>query len=884
MIVYFADRQLHVLGQASTDLPAGLLVIDDNKIEDIETGIATFEGTIPWTDDTRAECEQYIKAGNYVLRAKDEQYEAYTITEAELNTKERTAYFYAEDASLALLNEVAITYPFDDTEVSKTLTEYLTEFLSDTGFEIGRNEAENDTEESSEPFSEQTLTERLNELAQRFKYEISYSYALSADGFQIEKMYVNVYKKRGNDTGVKLFLNKDIDSITVKYNSDNLATSLLVYGPGKEELTGYTYESDENDFEVVEQYFSQDREQTHACLQSPSALNKWGRLVDGTPRHITKVFETESTEQAQMAEEAAKELSKCIEPDVNYECEIAGHLPDGVGIGDRVYIIDERGELYLKSRLIKIETSVSNNEQKVTFGEYLLQGNTVAAKVYDVSSKLDIIEDKIANGDFDGKDGEDGAYVVSIVTQYCLADGRSIPAGGDFDDLNPTPWSTEIPTYVAGKYYWTRTVTTMSDDTVIESAPTFALGIQASAEAEIAADNASSAASTAQSIANSALGLAQATDQHFWSDSTGAHISGSNYTEAVFGSSGIELYAQNVKRLGLTTSGVKIFHSDGATVLNDISSAGMVIKNSNGYTLANIGNPIYLYGSTDTTSYTKIDSTGMTVRVSGTDYAQFGTTVTLGATTGGHFIFGSDKINCYVSSAPSTIAGSIEPTYTSGSLSGRGISLVADYGTRHSICTVMAGSNDSGTLASFGYTSSATFKEGIQVIPGYVNIIGGGTPRLTVSSKVEVGVGTNVPFQNRNAYNNTSSSSARLTITDNYTFLKYASSSRRYKCEIEDLSNDDLDPTNLYNLRIVQFKYKPGYLEEGDHLEGKTVPGLIAEEVADVYPIAVDKNKDGYIENWDERFIIPPMLALIQDQKKMIDELTERIERLEVSA
>ncbi|MBR0085639.1 MAG: phage tail protein, partial [Lachnospiraceae bacterium] len=563
MIVYFADRQLHVLGQASTDLPAGLLVIDDNKIEDIETGIATFEGTIPWTDDTRAECEQYIKAGNYVLRAKDEQYEAYTITEAELNTKERTAYFYAEDASLALLNEVAITYPFDDTEVSKTLTEYLTEFLSDTGFEIGRNEAENDTEESSEPFSEQTLTERLNELAQRFKYEISYSYALSADGFQIEKMYVNVYKKRGNDTGVKLFLNKDIDSITVKYNSDNLATSLLVYGPGKEELTGYTYESDENDFEVVEQYFSQDREQTHACLQSPSALNKWGRLVDGTPRHITKVFETESTEQAQMAEEAAKELSKCIEPDVNYECEIAGHLPDGVGIGDRVYIIDERGELYLKSRLIKIETSVSNNEQKVTFGEYLLQGNTVAAKVYDVSSKLDIIEDKIANGDFDGKDGEDGAYVVSIVTQYCLADGRSIPAGGDFDDLNPTPWSTEIPTYVAGKYYWTRTVTTMSDDTVIESAPTFALGIQASAEAEIAADNASSAASTAQSIANSALGLAQATDQHFWSDSTGAHISGSNYTEAVFGSSGIELYAQNVKRLGLTTSGVKIFHSDG---------------------------------------------------------------------------------------------------------------------------------------------------------------------------------------------------------------------------------------------------------------------------------------------------------------------------------
>ena len=32
MIIYFADRALNILGQASTHLPEGLTVVDDEKI------------------------------------------------------------------------------------------------------------------------------------------------------------------------------------------------------------------------------------------------------------------------------------------------------------------------------------------------------------------------------------------------------------------------------------------------------------------------------------------------------------------------------------------------------------------------------------------------------------------------------------------------------------------------------------------------------------------------------------------------------------------------------------------------------------------------------------------------------------------------------------
>ena len=43
MIFYFADRHMNILGQASTNLPDGILVRDDKKVEEIDTGVATLE-------------------------------------------------------------------------------------------------------------------------------------------------------------------------------------------------------------------------------------------------------------------------------------------------------------------------------------------------------------------------------------------------------------------------------------------------------------------------------------------------------------------------------------------------------------------------------------------------------------------------------------------------------------------------------------------------------------------------------------------------------------------------------------------------------------------------------------------------------------------------
>ena len=107
-----------------------------------------------------------------------------------------------------------------------------------------------------------------------------------------------------------------------------------------------------------------------------------------------------------------------------------------------------------------------------------------------------------------------------------------------------------------------------------------------------------------------------------------------------------------------------------------------------------------------------------------------------------------------------------------------------------------------------------------------------------------------------------------------------SSSSERYKHDIAQL-DDERDPHKLLELKPKQFVYNEGHLLQYADMEGQTIPGFIAEDVEKVYPSAVIRDPDGNVESWDERRLIPGMLALIQEQQKRIDDLEARLARLE---
>ncbi len=147
-------------------------------------------------------------------------------------------------------------------------------------------------------------------------------------------------------------------------------------------------------------------------------------------------------------------------------------------------------------------------------------------------------------------------------------------------------------------------------------------------------------------------------------------------------------------------------------------------------------------------------------------------------------------------------------------------------------------------------------------------------------------ISTSSELQTTGAGTSSSAANCRLTTKSPKGTIRYgASSSARYKHDISGIEADYLAPELLYDLPVRQFIYNDGYLTDDDDRNGFYVPGLIAEEVAEFYPMAADLGEEEKtFENWNERYIIPPMLALIQQQKRQIDELTSRVSALEERA
>lgn len=383
MIVYFADRQLNILGQATTGLPGGLVLSNDRKTGDVETGVDVFECKINFDKDTRLQVEAWAEVGNYILLKSGNDTEFYTIIDSECNAKKQTMYIYVEDAGLDLLNEVVGEYEADK---AYPIAHYIEKFAYDSGFRIGINEVSKLTRKLSWD-GEQTVTARLASVATQFDgCEISYSFDIK--GLQIVNKYINIHKKRGSDDGVTLWLNKDIDNIITTKSIANIATALRATGGTPEDaenpitLRGYKY--DDGDF-----YIDGD------CLKSRNGLKKWSRYLnpnepnkkEGHEGHIVRLYSYDTTEQATLLAHTLTELKKLLEIEVNYEVDIM-KLPDNVRVGDRINIVDEAGELYLSTRILQLETSVADQTQKATLGEHLIRSSGIHQKVADLAAQF----------------------------------------------------------------------------------------------------------------------------------------------------------------------------------------------------------------------------------------------------------------------------------------------------------------------------------------------------------------------------------------------------------------------------------------------------------------------------------------------------------------
>ena len=160
-----------------------------------------------------------------------------------------------------------------------------------------------------------------------------------------------------------------------------------------------------------------------------------------------------------------------------------------------------------------------------------------------------------------------------------------------------------------------------------------------------------------------------------------------------------------------------------------------------------------------------------------------------------------------------------------------------------------------------GSSNIALGNDGVAGVNGMIRIGSGAHTKTFISAIREV---------------TTDIANAVTVVIDSAGQLGTVSSSRRYKKDVRNMADAS---RGLMDLRPVTFRYREAYSDGAKPIQY----GLIAEEVAEVYPDLVVYSEDGQPETVQYRKVNAMLLNEVQQQHRVILELLDRIERLERS-
>jgi hypothetical protein len=307
--------------------------------------------------------------------------------------------------------------------------------------------------------------------------------------------------------------------------------------------------------------------------------------------------------------------------------------------------------------------------------------------------------------------------------------------------------------------------------------------------------------------------------------------------------------------------------------------------NTNGGSNTAVG---YLALSDNTTGQSNlaIGAKALQNNTTGTSNMASGTYALTSNTTGGaNTASGCSVLNLNTVGSNNTAAGfgSMQANTTGNNNTSSGFQTLFDNAT---------GSNNtaSGYQALYACTSGSNniaigYEAGSAVTGASDNIDIGNTGTSTDSGTIRIGTaGTQTTaFIAGIRGVTTGSNNAIPVMVDSNGQLGTISSSRRYKEDIQDMGDSS---GGLLRLRPVTFRYKKPFGDGSQPMQY----GLIAEEVAEVYPDLVARSADGQIETVKYQVLDSMLLNELQKQnvtiatqKQQIRSLEERLARVEAA-
>ncbi|MBJ8026072.1 phage tail spike protein, partial [Bacillus cereus] len=279
----------------------------------------------------------------------------YTITETEKDSNNRSLTTYASGEWI-LLGKANYIDPqrFE----AKTVAEYVDIALKGTKWKKGNI--------SYESFRSMTVDEFIDPLSFLKKiaslFELEIQYRTEVVGNHIER-YVDMMKKRGQDTGKTIELEKDLIGIKRIENSQNICTALIGFVKGEGDNI-ITIEKINNGLPYI------------TNIDAFQRWNEKGKHKFG--------FYSPETDNENMSPERLKtlmeiEMKKCVNASVSYEVKAAsigrvfGLAHELIHEGDTIRIKDTgfTPKLYLEARAIAGDESFTDPTQdKYVFGDY----------------------------------------------------------------------------------------------------------------------------------------------------------------------------------------------------------------------------------------------------------------------------------------------------------------------------------------------------------------------------------------------------------------------------------------------------------------------------------------------------------------------------------
>ncbi|MDO6633020.1 phage tail spike protein [Bacillus thuringiensis] len=294
----------------------------------------------------------------------------YTITETEKDSNNRSLTTYASGEWI-LLGKANYIDPqkFE----AKTVAEYVDIALKGTKWKKGNI--------SYESFRSMTVDEFIDPLSFLKKiaslFELEIQYRTEVVGNHIER-YVDMVKKRGQDTGKTIELGKDLIGIKRIENSQNICTALIGFVKGEGDNI-ITIEKINNGLPYI------------TNIDAFQRWNEKGKHKFG--------FYSPETDNENMSPERLKtlmeiEMKKCVNASVSYEVKAAsigrvfGLAHELINEGDTIRIKDTgfTPKLYLEARAIAGDESFTDPTQdKYVFGDYreIVDPNEELRKIYN---------------------------------------------------------------------------------------------------------------------------------------------------------------------------------------------------------------------------------------------------------------------------------------------------------------------------------------------------------------------------------------------------------------------------------------------------------------------------------------------------------------------